>query len=82
MKTKHNIPLVVLLGASAILLSGCGSDSDDNTHAELHDAQLIDFKVVVLPAPFTPNNPKTSPFVIPTDKLSTATLYSLSLSTI
>jgi hypothetical protein len=31
-------------------------------------------KVVVLPAPFTPSRPNTSPFETPKDRLSTATL--------
>lgn len=30
-------------------------------------------KVVVLPAPLTPNSPNTSPFLIPKEILSTAT---------
>jgi hypothetical protein len=32
-------------------------------------------KVVVLPAPLTPNNPNTYPFSIANETLSTATLY-------
>lgn len=38
--------------------------------------------VVVLPAPLTPRSPNTSPLFIPNERLSTATLYFLSLSTI
>jgi hypothetical protein len=32
-------------------------------------------KVVVFPAPFTPNSVKTSPCFIPNETLSTATFY-------
>lgn len=38
-------------------------------------------KVVVFPAPLMPSNPNTSPFWIPKERLSTATLYFLGPST-